>query len=105
MTLALAKMNYPETIAHYDFAFVKPLDEKLLHTIFNSFEHVITVEDGVIKGGFGSAILEFSAQNNYTKIVENLGIPDEFIEHGTVEELQRYCKIDIDSLATIFSSY
>ena len=105
VTLALAKMNYPETIAHYDFAFVKPLDEKLLHTIFNSFEHVITVEDGVIKGGFGSAILEFSAQNNYTKIVENLGIPDEFIEHGTVEELQRYCKIDIDSLATIFSSY
>jgi 1-deoxy-D-xylulose-5-phosphate synthase len=105
VTLALAKMNYPETIAHYDFAFVKPLDEKLMHTIFNSFEHVITVEDGVIKGGFGSAILEFSAQNNYTKIVENLGIPDEFIEHGTVEELQRYCKIDIDSLATIFSSY
>ena len=105
VTLALAKMNYPETIAHYDFAFVKPLDEKLLHTIFNSFEHVITVEDGVIKGGFGSAILEFSAQNNYTKILENLGIPDEFIEHGTVEELQRYCKIDIDSLATIFSSY
>jgi 1-deoxy-D-xylulose-5-phosphate synthase len=105
VTLALAKMNHPETIAHYDFAFVKPLDEKLLHTIFNSFEHVITVEDGVIKGGFGSAILEFSAQNNYTKIVENLGIPDEFIEHGAVEELQRYCKIDIDSLATIFSSY
>ena len=105
VTLALAKMNCPETIAHYDFAFVKPLDEKLLHTIFNSFEAIITVEDGVIKGGFGSAILEFSAQNNYTKIVENLGIPDEFIEHGTVEELQRYCKIDIDSLATIFSSY
>ena len=105
VTLALAKMNYPETIAHYDFAFVKPLDEKLMHTIFNSFEHVITVEDGVIKGGFGSAILEFSAQNNYNRIVKTLGIPDEFIEHGTVEELQRYCKIDIDSLATIFSSY
>ena len=105
VTLALAKMNYPETIAHYDFAFVKPLDEKLLHTIFNSFEHVITVEDGVIKGGFGSAILEFSAQNNYNRIVKTLGIPDEFIEHGTVEGLQRYCKIDIDSLATIFSSY
>ena len=105
VTLALAKMNYPETIAHYDFAFVKPLDEKLLHTIFNSFEHVITVEDGVIKGGFGSAILEFSAQNNYNRIVKTLGIPDEFIEHGTVEELQRYCKIDVDSLVTIFSSY
>ena len=105
VTLALAKMNYPETIAHYDFAFVKPLDDKLLHTIFNSFEHVITVEDGVIKGGFGSAILEFSAQNNHNRIVKTLGIPDEFIEHGTVEELQRYCKIDVDSLVTIFSSY
>jgi 1-deoxy-D-xylulose-5-phosphate synthase len=105
VTLALAKMNHPETIAHYDFAFVKPLDEKLLHIIFNSFEYVITIEDGVIKGGFGSAILEFSAQNNYTRIVKTLGIPDEFIEHGTVEELQRYCKIDVESLATIFSSY
>jgi 1-deoxy-D-xylulose-5-phosphate synthase len=105
VTLALAKRNHPGTIAHYDFAFVKPLDEKLLHTIFNSFEHVITVEDGVIKGGFGSTILEFSAQNNYNRIVKTLGIPDEFIEHGIVEELQRYCKIDIDSLATIFSSY
>ena len=60
--------------------------------------------DGVIKGGFGSAVLEFSAQNNYTRIVKTLGIPDEFIEHGTVEELQRYCKIDIESLVTIFSS-
>jgi 1-deoxy-D-xylulose-5-phosphate synthase len=105
VTLALAKMNHPETIAHYDFAFVKPLDEKLLHIIFNSFEYVITIEDCVIKGGFGSAILEFSAQNNYTRIVKTLGIPDEFIEHGTVEELQRYCKIDVESLATIFSSY
>jgi 1-deoxy-D-xylulose-5-phosphate synthase len=103
--LALAKMNHPDTIAHYDFGFVKPLDEKLLHTIFNSFENIITTEDGVIKGGFGSAILEFSAQNNYTSIVKNLGIPDEFIEQGTVEELQQYCKIDIESLATIFSAY
>jgi 1-deoxy-D-xylulose-5-phosphate synthase len=105
VALALTKINHPETIAHYDFAFVKPLDEKLLHSIFNSFEAIITVEDGVIKGGFGSAILEFSAQNNYAKILETLGIPDEFIEQGTVEELQRYCKIDVDSLTTFFSSY
>ena len=105
VTLALAKINNKDTIAHYDFAFVKPLDEKLLHTIFNSFENIITIEDGVIKGGFGSAILEFSAQNNYTSIIKNLGIPDEFIEQGTVEELQRYCKIDVESLATLFSNY
>jgi 1-deoxy-D-xylulose-5-phosphate synthase len=104
VALALTKINHPETIAHYDFAFVKPLDEKLLHSIFNSFEAIITVEDGVIKGGFGSAILEFSAQNNYAKILETLGIPDEFIEQGTVEELQRYCKIDVDSLTTFFQA-
>jgi len=105
VTLALAKINHPETIAHYDFAFVKPLDEKLLHTIFNEFETIMTIEDGVIKGGFGSAVLEFSVQNNYTSKIQILGIPDEFIEHGTVEELQRYCKIDVGSLVTIFSSY
>jgi len=105
VTLALAKLNHPETIAHYNFGFVKPLDEKLLHTIFNTFENIITLEEGVIKGGFGSAILEFSAQNNYTSIVKNIGIPDEFIAQGTVEELQQYCKIDVASLANLFSAY
>lgn len=105
VTLALAKMNNPETFAHYDFAFVKPLDEKLLHCIFKDFSTIITIEDGVIKGGFGSAIVEFSAQNNYTSQIIILGVPDEFIEHGTVEELQHYCKLDVKSLTTIFSSY
>ncbi|HRA72829.1 MAG TPA: hypothetical protein PLB11_08385, partial [Flavobacterium sp.] len=59
----------------------------------------------VIKGGFGSAILEFSAQNNYMSNIKILGIPDEFIEQGTVNELQQYCKIGVNSLVTIFSSY
>ena len=105
VTLALTKIKNPETIAHYDFAFVKPLDEKLLHSIFKNFETLLTIEDGVIKGGFGTAILEFSALNNYTSKIENLGIPDEFIEQGTIEELQQYCKIDVSSLTTIFSNY
>ena len=105
VALALSQINESEKFAHYDFAFVKPLDEKLLHRIFKDFETIITLEDGVIKGGFGSATLEFSAQNNYNRIVKTLGIQDEFIEHGTVEELQRYCKIDVESLVTIFSSY
>jgi 1-deoxy-D-xylulose-5-phosphate synthase len=105
VTLALAEMGNPETIAHYDFAFVKPLDEKLLHSIFEDFETIITIEDGVVKGGFGSAILEFSAQHNYNSTIKTLGIPDEFIEHGTVEELQQYCQIDVRSLKTIFSSF
>ena len=105
VTLALAKMQKPETIAHYDFAFVKPLDANTLHTIFANFDSIITIEDGVIKGGFGSAILEFCAENNYTSNIKTLGIPDEFIEHGTVAELQHYCKIDVNSLESILSAY
>jgi 1-deoxy-D-xylulose-5-phosphate synthase len=103
VTLALTKLNNSETIAHYDFAFVKPLDENALHTIFNEFEKIITIEDGVIKGGFGTAILEFASKNKYPNPIVNLGIPDEFIEHGTVEELQKYCKIDVESLISILS--
>ena len=102
---ALANLNHPERIAHYDFAFVKPLDETLLHTIFKSFENVVTIEDGVIKGGFGSAIIEFASQNKYHVPIQNLGVPDEFIEHGTINELQYYCKIDVKSLETLFLSY
>lgn len=105
VTLALAKINHPENFAHYDFAFVKPLDEKLLHSIFKDFEKIITIEDGVIKGGFGSAILEFSAKHNYNLNVKTLGIPDSFIEQGSVEELQQYCQIDVKSLTTFFSSF
>ena len=105
VVLALANLNNPETMAHYDFAFVKPLDEELLHSIFNEFESIITIEDGVVKGGFGSGILEFAAQNKYATPIKTLGIPDEFIEQGTVEQLQCYCKIDVESLMAIFSNY
>jgi 1-deoxy-D-xylulose-5-phosphate synthase len=105
VSLALAKMNNPETIGHYDFAFVKPLDETLLHSILETYEVIITIEDGVIKGGFGSAIIEFASEHNYTTSMKTLGIPDEFIEHGTIEELQNYCKIDVKNLELLFSSY
>ncbi|MET0760678.1 MAG: 1-deoxy-D-xylulose-5-phosphate synthase [Flavobacterium sp.] len=105
VTSALAKINHPDTIAHYDFAFVKPLDENALHAIFDEFESIITIEDGVIKGGFGSAIIEFASHHNYHTPIKTLGIPDEFIEHGTVEELQQYCKIDVKSLEIILSGY
>ncbi len=99
---ALENLNHPGEIAHFDFPFVKPLDETLLHTIFSKFGTIITIEDGVITGGFGSAILEFSAANGYHSNVRLLGIPDEFIEQGTVFELQQYCKIDVTSLETLF---
>ncbi|MFH6970348.1 1-deoxy-D-xylulose-5-phosphate synthase [Flavobacterium petrolei] len=105
VTLAIAKMKHPETIAHYDFSFVKPLDEKALNTIFTEFTTIVTIEDGTVKGGFGSAILEFASENNYASKITVLGVPDEFIEHGTVAELQQYCKIDVKSLEILFSSY
>ncbi len=105
VTMALASISNPEPFAHYDFAFVKPLDEPLLHTIFSSFENIITIEDGVIKGGFGTTIAEFASKNNYSSRINILGIPDEFIEQGTTEELQQYCKIDVKSLENIFSNY
>jgi 1-deoxy-D-xylulose-5-phosphate synthase len=77
-----------DKVAHYDMQFVKPLDEALLHQIFAKFNKIITIEDGVIKGGFGSAILEFANKNNYQKTsIRVLGIPDEFIEHGSNDEL------------------
>jgi 1-deoxy-D-xylulose-5-phosphate synthase len=105
VTLALAEMKQPENFAHYDFAFVKPIDENELHSIFSTFENVITIEDGVAKGGFGTTIAEFASENNYAVKVKILGIPDEFIEQGTIEELQQYCKIDVSSIVTILSNF
>ena len=101
---ALKNISNPDNFAHFDFPFVKPLDEQILNEIFNTFSTLVTVEDGVIKGGFGSAIVEFASENNYTTQIKTLGIPDEFIEHGTLDELQRYCKIDAKSLENIFVS-
>ncbi|QBN18947.1 1-deoxy-D-xylulose-5-phosphate synthase [Flavobacterium nackdongense] len=105
VTLALAEIDYPENFAHYDFAFVKPLDENMLHFIFNTFNDIITIEDGAIKGGFGTTIVEFAAENKYSSNIVTLGIPDEFIEQGSVDELQQYCKIDVSSLSIMFSNY
>ncbi|PTN10504.1 1-deoxy-D-xylulose-5-phosphate synthase [Mangrovibacterium marinum] len=81
-------------IAHYDMRFVKPLDEELLHRIFNQFDKIITIEDGTIQGGFGSAVIEFMADHQYTAKVVRLGVPDRFIEHGSQEELMRECGYD-----------
>jgi len=89
--------------AHYHFGFVKPLDKNALHHIFSVFEKVITVEEGTIKGGFGSAVLEFASENNYQIPVKTLGIPDRFIGQGSIEELQQECGIDIWSLKQYFS--
>lgn len=104
VSLALEEIIDKNKIAHYDFPFVKPLDENALHTIFKTFSKVITIEDGTVIGGFGSAITEFAASHHYISMITILGIPDRFIEQGTVNELQQYCKIDVKSLKELFSS-
>lgn len=85
--------------AHYDMRFAKPLDEELLHEVFSKFDKIVTVEDGTVVGGFGSAILEFMNQNNYKADVKILGIPDRIVEHGTLKELHSECAYDAKSIA------
>jgi 1-deoxy-D-xylulose-5-phosphate synthase len=84
--------------AFYDMRFIKPLDEELLHEVFQNHKLVVTVEDGSILGGFGSSILEFMAGNNYTSKVRVLGIPDRVIEHGTQDQLYSECGYDADAI-------
>ncbi len=86
------------TPAHYDLRFVKPLDEMLLHEVFSKFDKVITVEDGCLMGGFGSAVLEFMSDRGYKAEVVRLGIPDEYIHHGTQEELWATCGFDVAAI-------
>ena len=75
-------------VAHYNMRFIKPLDEELLHVIFDKFSTIVTIEEGTIIGGFGNSILDFASRNNYNnKTIKQLGLPDEFIEHGKVDEL------------------
>jgi 1-deoxy-D-xylulose-5-phosphate synthase len=86
------------SIAHYDMRFAKPLDEVLLHEVFGKFDKLITIEDGCIQGGMGSAVLEFMADNGYSARVKRLGIPDKFIEHGEQKELWQECGFDTNAI-------
>ena len=85
-------------LAHYDLRFVKPIDEKMLHEVFNNFDHIITIEDGCIQGGVGSAVIEFMSDNSYHASIYRLGIPDEFIEHGPQKQLHIDCGYDKASI-------
>ena len=85
-------------IGHYDLRFAKPLDQKMLHEVFQNYEHIITIEDGCISGGVGSSVIEFMVDNQYNSSVYRLGIPDEFIEHGSQTQLHAYCGYDKNSL-------
>lgn len=84
--------------AHYDMRFVKPLDEELLHEVFSNYTKVVTIEDGTVVGGFGSAVLEFMNAHRYNAEVTILGIPDRLVEHGTPKELHRECNYDAQAI-------
>ena len=100
VTKAIENMS----VSHYDMRFVKPLDEALLHIIFTTYENIITIEDNSIKGGFGSSIVEFATENNYKNTIKTLGIPDTFFEHGSVNELQQFVGLDVQSLRVLVSN-
>lgn len=95
---AIFKTSDSPRIAHYDLRYIKPLDEALLHEIFKTFKYIVTIEDGTVKGGFGTAILEFAAEHGYHIPVKVLGVPDLFIEQGTVVQLQKLCNLDAESI-------
>ena len=82
------------SVAHYDMRFLKPIDEALLHAVGKKFSRIVTLEDGTVKGGLGSAVVEFMAANGYSPTIKVLGIPDAFVEHGTPAELYRICGMD-----------
>lgn len=96
------------SIAHYDLRFLKPIDKKLLKQIFEKHQKIITIEDGSIAGGMGSAVIEFMSENKYQAEIKRIGIPDRFIEHGTPEELYKECGMDkegiIEAVKSMISS-
>lgn len=85
--------------AHYDMIYLKPIDTELLHEVGKNFRRIVTVENGTVQGGLGTAVMEFMMENGYTPAVKRIGIPDCFIEHGTVPELYRLCGMDVESIA------
>lgn len=89
------------SVALYDMIYLKPIDEDLLHEVGKKFNRIVTVENGVIKGGLGTAVLEFMADNGYTPKVKRIGVPDRFIEHGSVSELFKLCGMDSESIAEV----
>lgn len=92
------------SVAHYDMIFLKPIDEELLHEIGKKYSRIVTVEDGSIKGGLGMAVIEFMADNGYVPRIKRIGIPDQFIEHGSIPELYKLCGMDEDNIVSLLTS-
>ncbi|MDE5678714.1 MAG: 1-deoxy-D-xylulose-5-phosphate synthase [Phocaeicola sp.] len=100
-----AEQETGKSIAHYDLRFLKPLDEGMLHEIGKYFKQVVTIEDGALIGGMGSAILEFMADNGYDPQVKRIGLPDQFVQHGSVKELYHICGMDEEGIYKILTSF
>lgn len=103
VTKALAQLKNKNKFSHYHFPFVKPLDQETLRSIWEKYDKVITIEEGTVEGGFGSLVTSFFQERELTLRVKKLGIPDTFIEHGTVQQLHEICKIDVQSLLNYFT--
>lgn len=96
--IAAAEARSGRSIAHYDLRFLKPLDEEMLDEIGKKFRKIVTIEDGVLQGGMGSAILEFMADRGYSPAVQRIGLPDRFVQHGTPQELYHLCGMDAEQI-------
>jgi 1-deoxy-D-xylulose-5-phosphate synthase len=99
VTAAIEKVGDACSVAHYDMIYLKPIDEELLHEAGRKFSRIITVENGVRTGGLGSSVIEFMADNGYTPHIRRIGVPDSFIEHGSISDLYTLCGMDADSIA------
>ena len=107
VTKAISEMQEegnPTSVAHYDMRFAKPLDTKLLEEIAGKFKKIVTIEDGCIQGGFGSAVTEWMTDHGHHPIIKRLGLPDTFVEHGSVSELQAIVGIDVNSIKQTIAS-
>lgn len=103
--IASAEAKSGKSIAHYDLRFLKPLDEDMLDEIGQKFKFIVTIEDGVLKGGMGSAILEFMSDHGYTPSIRRIGLPDQFVQHGTPQELYTICGMDTASIEKTLLSF
>ena len=103
--IASAEAKSDKSIAHYDLRFLKPLDEQMLDEIGQNYLFIVTVEDGVLKGGMGSAILEYMSDHGYSPKIHRIGIPDSFVQHGTPNELYKICGMDATSIENVLLSF
>ena len=103
VTRAIAEIGDSMSVAHYDMRFLKPLDDNILDEVGRKFKRIITVENGARKGGLGSAVLEWMNDHGYAPKVQRLGLPDNFVEHGTVKELQHIVGIDEEGIIKAIS--